>query len=248
MLQVSSGVGAYGGTQDVSVRPIGFTLTVVCQGLSLDGNRYFPDRSRGGQAKLPGSPEALEATAGPSTLGSMATQRLNQRQPERASNPDTPPDSTDPCGPCPRCGRVSNFAVLGSVPVTFGATYTVDHDGMHAPYDLERVSSLVCAGCKQATVVVEEKWVGDHPARDGLGTGGTVHYHGVHWWPPPSSSDLDESIPAGLRDAYSEGMRALSAKAPRAAVVMLRCTVEGLVKDRGSAAAQAALGRNLAAR
>ena len=42
-------------------------------------------------------------------------------------------------------------------------------------------------------------------------------------------------------------MRAVGARAPRAAVVMLRRTVEGLVRDRGSDAAQKALDRNLAA-
>jgi hypothetical protein len=39
--------------------------------------------------------------------------------PTSGSNPDTPPDSWDPAGICPRCGRASNFRSLGSVPVTF---------------------------------------------------------------------------------------------------------------------------------
>lgn len=34
-------------------------------------------------------------------------------------NPDTPPDSWDPTGVCPRCGRTSNFRSLASLPVTF---------------------------------------------------------------------------------------------------------------------------------
>jgi hypothetical protein len=164
-----------------------------------------------------------------------------------ASNPDTPPDSSDPSGPCPRCGRASNFSVLGSLPVSFGDTYTEDRDGRMIPEDLDQVSSLLCSGCKQATVVVEEKWIGNHAAREGIGTGGRVNYRGVHWWPPPSSADLDDAIPEGLRDSYAEAMRALSARAPRAAAVMLRRTVEGLVRESGSAAAQTALDRNLAA-
>lgn len=161
-----------------------------------------------------------------------------------ASNPDTAPDSSDPSGPCPRCGRVSNFSVLGSLPISFGDTYTLD--GTPERDDLDRVSALLCAGCGQASAVVEEKWIADHPAREGIGIGGTITYHGVHWWPPPSSADLDESIPGGLREGYGEALRALSARAPRAAVVMLRRTVEGIVKDRGSEAAHEALKRNLA--
>ena len=137
--------------------------------------------------------------------------------------------------------------VLGSLPVSFGDSYTQAPDGRMLPYDLDRVSSLMCSGCKQATAVVEEKWIGDHPAREGIQGGGTVKYRGVHWWPPPSSADLDESIPGGLRDSYAEAMRALSARAPRAAAVMLRRTVEGLVRESGSAAARNALDRNLAA-
>jgi DNA-directed RNA polymerase specialized sigma24 family protein len=50
--------------------------------------------------------------------------------------------------------------------------------------------------------------------------------------PAPSSADLDEAIPAALRESYAEAMRALSARAPRAAVVMLRRTVEGLGIER----------------
>jgi hypothetical protein len=93
---------------------------------------------------------------------------------------------------------------------------------------------------------VEEQWIGDHPARGGVGGGGAVTYRGIFWWPPPASTDLDEAIPLALRDCYAEGMRALAAQAPRAAVVMLRRTVEALVRDRGSETAQAALDANLA--
>jgi len=163
-----------------------------------------------------------------------------------ASNPDIAPDSSDPSGPCPRCGRVSNFTILGSLPVSLGGSYTIGQDGSREREVLDRVSALLCAGCGQATAVVEEKWIGDHPAREGIGAGGTTTYRGIHWWPPPTSADIDEAVPIGLREAYAEAMRALSSRAPRAAVVMLRRTVEGLVKERGSAAAQGALKRNLA--
>src|SRR3989304_6229004 len=105
---------------------------------------------------------------------------------------------------------------------------------------------MLCSGCRQATAVVEEQWVGDSPAREGMKGGGTVTYRGVFWWPPPASTDLDKAIPAELRDCYAEGMRAVAAQAPRAAVAMLRRTVEALVRNRGSENAQKALETNLA--
>jgi hypothetical protein len=163
------------------------------------------------------------------------------------SDPDTPPDSSDPSGVCPRCGRASNFQALGSLPISFGGSHIQTRDGAMVPDALDRVSSLRCAGCGQATAVIEEEWIGDHPARDGIKGGGTIAWRGVHWWPPPGSADLDEAIPARLRDSYCEAMRAISAHAPRAAAVVLRRTIEGIVRESGSTEAQGALERNLAA-
>ena len=51
--------------------------------------------------------------------------------------------------------------------------------------------------------------------------------------------DLDPDIPAQVGSAYSEGMRALSVKAARAAVVMFRGMLAHVVVDKGSTAAQA---------
>ena len=64
--------------------------------------------------------------------------------------------------------------------MSFGGSYTVEHDGTRRPEDLDRASVLLCSGCGQATVVVEEKWIGDHPARGGIGGGGLVTYRGIH--------------------------------------------------------------------
>jgi hypothetical protein len=99
----------------------------------------------------------------------MASQRviLGGKQGERgkrgedipASNPDTPPDSSDPSGVCPRCGRASNFKVLGSLPVSFGGSYIQTRDGEMIPDAIDRVSSLLCFGCGQTTAVVEEEWI-----------------------------------------------------------------------------------------
>ena len=70
--------------------------------------------------------------------------------------------------------------VPGSPPVSFGGSCTVEHDGTRRPEDLDRASVLLCSGCGQATVVVEEKWIGDHPARGGIAGGGLVTYRGIH--------------------------------------------------------------------
>jgi hypothetical protein len=52
-------------------------------------------------------------------------------------------------------------------------------------------------------------------------------------------ADLDPDIPPQVGSAYAEGMRALSVKAARAAVVMFRGMLAQVVADKGSAAAQA---------
>jgi hypothetical protein len=167
-----------------------------------------------------------------------------------ASNPDTPPDSWDPAGICPRCGRASNFRSLGSVPVTFDLTIgAAGRDGSWGPLVLEQVSALQCYGCRQAVVVVEEEeWVGGHPARQRVGGGGAVTFRGIHWWPAPGAVNLDESIPDAVAECFSEGVRCLSAHAPRAAAVMFRRTLEAVVRTSGSTAAVTTLDhKNLAA-
>lgn len=121
----------------------------------------------------------------------------------------------------------------------------MEHGGGGTPSHTDRVSSLLCSGCRQATVVVEEQWIGDRPSREGLRSGGVINWRGVHWWPAPHSADLDEAIPDTLRDAYTEGARALGVRAPRAAVVMFRRTLEALVVDRGDDEAKRRLEHNL---
>jgi uncharacterized protein DUF4145 len=164
----------------------------------------------------------------------------------RKRDPDSAPDTDDPAGPCSRCGRVSSFQVLGTLPVSFDESVTVQQaDGSKTPDAIDQVAVLMCRGCRQGTVVVEEEWIGDTPRREGYRTGGTIRWKGIHWWPPPGALDLDPAIPKPLREAYAEGLRCVSVRAPRAAAVMFRRTIEGVVHDRGSQDAQAA--RNLAA-
>lgn len=114
-------------------------------------------------------------------------------------------------------------------------------EGRSEPKEVDRVTALFCRACGQGVAVVEEEWVGDHPTREGIRGGGTVYWRGVHWWPAPGASDLSDAIPEKLREAFSEAMRSHGAKAPRAAAVMFRRTVEGIVRDLGSEKAVAQL-------
>lgn len=82
--------------------------------------------------------------------------------------------------------RIANFTEIGSVPITFGGGYSVGPSGQQIPNALDRATALLCNGCNQGIVVVEEEWVGDHPAREVIKGGGTITWRGVHWWPPPS--------------------------------------------------------------
>jgi Domain of unknown function (DUF4145) len=163
-------------------------------------------------------------------------------------NPDTPPDSSDPAGPCPRCGRVSNFSIEGTVGVTFaGGSYTIGPGGHQERIDSQQAAVLECSGCHERIVVIEDKYVGNERAVEGFRGGGTINYRGVWWWPPPGVADLDASIPDKIADAYREGIRAMWAQAPRAAAVMFRRTLEAIVKTSGSTTAQdAATKKNLA--
>jgi hypothetical protein len=163
------------------------------------------------------------------------------------ANPATPPDSTDPTGPCPRCGERSSFEVGPSHPVSFDGSSRVMSaaaGGDVVPGELDRATILLCRNCKQGVVVVEEQWVGDNPMRDGLKGGGYVTWRGIHWWPAPGAADLEDSIPAALREAFIEGVRSHGAKAPHAAAVMFRRTVEGMVRDKGNEAAIQQLDNN----
>ena len=86
-------------------------------------------------------------------------------------------------------------------------------------------------GCKDSIVVVERRV---QPQVNGQ----AAVFEGMHWWPLPGVGDLDPDIPPQVSSAYTEGMRALSVKAARAAVVMFRGMLAQVVADKGSAAAQ----------
>lgn len=59
-----------------------------------------------------------------------------------------------------------------------------------------------------------------------------VSHRGIYWWPLPDSS-LSSDVPPEISDAFSEATTVLFANCPRAAVVMLRRTLEAITVDRG---------------
>ena len=88
--------------------------------------------------------------------------------PER--NPDALPDSSDPSGPCPWCGRVSNFTVSSNNSLN-------PMPGHSSP--MQRVSTLACQGCGKGIAVVEDLYIGEtRHARPGTGQ---MTYRGFHW-------------------------------------------------------------------
>ena len=150
------------------------------------------------------------------------------------TNPETPPDSTDPRGPCPRCGNRAHFAERGSVPVAWRRSGS-------GRQEIVRVSSLECSSCDQGVVVVEELWVGDHAVRENAKGGGHQHWRGIFWWPASGAVDLEDPVPRKVAKAFGEGARSLGAQAPHAAAVMFRRTVEGVIRDKGGEKAVAQL-------
>jgi hypothetical protein len=154
------------------------------------------------------------------------------------TDPDRLPDSTDPSGPCSRCGRVSNFEAIASVPVTFDRSSGMILRDERGGYELDhhqQVSVLQCRGCGDCVVTVEDKLVGGVRG----GQSGYVSWEGIFWWPPAGARTVGQDVPAEIARSYDEGMRCLSAGAPNGAVAMMRNTLAFIVQDKGSATAQA---------
>jgi hypothetical protein len=74
-----------------------------------------------------------------------------------------------------------------------------------------------------------------------MASGGRVNYRGIFWYPPASVASMSEAIPVSIRDAFAEGAKCLAVRAPRAAAVMFRRSLEAVVRDKGSAAAVKAM-------
>jgi hypothetical protein len=109
---------------------------------------------------------------------------------------DDPPDSTEPSGKCPRCGRLSNFDRVGQpLPVTLSTKqFELARSGRSEPLWDAQVSVFACPGCHQNVVVIEERFVGGVAVREGGNQhGGSIEWRGIHSWPFPGSGEAKPS-------------------------------------------------------
>lgn len=152
-------------------------------------------------------------------------------------DPDRLPDSTDPNGPCPRCGRVAHFSEVGHADVTFrkDGIRAANRNGSFARLSTQRVSILECHGCRDRIVVIEDQ------LHDGSREvpPGRISWEGIHWWPTPGGGSFGKEVPTNIAESYGEGMRCLSAGAPNGAVAMFRTAMTWMVDDKGSPEAKA---------
>jgi Protein of unknown function (Hypoth_ymh) len=120
-------------------------------------------------------------------------------QPRGGRDPDRLPDSSDPNGPCPRCGRPSNFMLRGTAPVTYRADvfYAASVDGDRRVADQQLVV-MECAYCQQNIVVIEEEL---HDGERGKKSG-RVSWRGIHWWPPPGSGAPGPVVPKTISKVH----------------------------------------------
>ena len=155
----------------------------------------------------------------------------NGHEDHPARNPDTLPDSSDPNGPCPRCGRASNFTTVAAVPISFRKdVFGMGRQGEQIPISEQQVSVLQCHGCADCTVVIEDSYVGGVQH----GSSGRTTWRGIHWWPTPGAGTFDPAVPAPVTAAYDEAARCLSAGAPNGAAALLRNALAFIVIDKGS--------------
>lgn len=144
------------------------------------------------------------------------------------------PDSTNPAGKCPRCGKQSSFDLAGHAPLTFdGGRMHLPGGGSELTYH-ERATVLICRHCKQGISVLEEKWIGEHKSISSTKGGGEINWRGFHWW-PLSGTNSHQAVPKEIADALNEAVLCQAAHCPRAAAVMARRTLEAIATDKGGA-------------
>ena len=156
---------------------------------------------------------------------------------KRQDSPHTAPDSVEPQGPCPYCGNIAAFTVTAVITTNYEeGLYAANPDGTSDRIPRERVAVLHCQGCDMGMVVVEDQVIDDN---------NHLAWEGKHWWPPATTARLDPSVPQSVREALDEGLKCRATHAPRGAAVMYRLTLQLMVADNGSAAAQAKVDKNL---
>lgn len=162
----------------------------------------------------------------------MSSQRIGSRGEILPEKNDGLPDSHRLGGLCPRCGKQSSFDILSTIPITLPHTKYISvqdirRKGMQG---LDQVSVLICRHCRQGISVIEEKWIGDKPAREG--GSGTITYRGINWW-PLTEADLSNDIPNDIAAAFNEATMCYSANCFRASAAMARRTLEAITVDQG---------------
>lgn len=166
------------------------------------------------------------------------------------------PTRVNPNGACPWCGRVAHFKIEHQadlsrhpiwrehVAVAVGPSTSQISE---APLVLTRCTILNCDGCGRGVAIFEERDVDETLARASggrvLANSGPVSVLG-EWvaagcWPVPDQASLDVAIPERVRKPFGEGLRALSASAPNAAVSTFRNALSAMVLEQGSEAAKA---------
>ena len=145
-------------------------------------------------------------------------------------NPDTLPTFADMSGPCPRCGRVANFNLVNHQPLRILESMSGPQPGGQVTQSriVEQATVIECMGCKGTSVVIEAE------------IGNQYGMKPVQYYPTDHLADLQRvaGVPAGIVEAYSEGVRCLSVQSPNAAAAMFRTTIAQIVQDNGSAAAK----------
>lgn len=146
-------------------------------------------------------------------------------------DPDRLPDSSDPSGPCPRCGRASNFTTRQIAPVTYQTgLYMEGLDGRSHRIPDEQLAVMECAYCQQNIVVIEEMLHDGQRDKQA----GRISWRGIHWWPTPGGGSLGPDVPQTISQAYGEGVRCISANAPNGAAAVFRTALAYLVENKGS--------------
>lgn len=166
------------------------------------------------------------------------------------------PTRLNPNGACPWCGRVAHFKIEHQADLSRHLVWR-EHVAVavgpstnqigEAPLVLTRCTILNCDGCGRGVAIFEQRDVDEALARASgtrvLANTGPVSVQGdwatVGCWPVPDQASLDVAIPEGVRKPFAEGLRALSASAPNAAVSTFGNALSAMVLEHGSEAAKA---------
>jgi len=143
------------------------------------------------------------------------------------------PDTERPRGMCPHCGLQSSFEPCPRpMPVL-----QQERDRVHGMqinhHVLQRVVSLICQGCSQGVVVIEENYLDvDEQEKKARPFG---YYRGIYHW-PLATANVSSDVPDGIANVFAEAVQAVAARLPRAAAILARATLDAITLDKGEPA------------